>query len=275
MTIRVGLIGCGAIGTTIALAIDNGEAGDIKLVIVYDIVRERAVRLANSLSEKPVVADSYKDVTRSPNVNLVVEAASQQAVRDYVSDALANGKDVMILSVGALSDPELLESLKNIARKYGRRIFIPSGAIAGIDGVKAAAIGGIEEVVLITRKPPKALADSPYIAEKGIKLEAISEPTMLYEGLAEDAIRKFPRNINVAMTLSLAGIGPRRTIVKVVADPTINRNIHEIRVRGRFGELTVVTCNVPSPMNPRTSYLAALSAIRMLKNLSEPILVGT
>jgi len=275
MAVRVGLIGCGAIGKAIALAIDKGEAGDTELVIVYDIVRERAVRLASSLSKKPAAADSYRDVTRSPKVNLVIEAASQQAVRECVPDALANGKDVMILSVGALSDPGLLERLRRIARERGRRILVPSGAIAGIDGVKAAAIGGIEEVVLVTRKPPRALADSPYVAEKGIRLEAISEPTVLYEGPAEDAIRKFPRNVNVAMTLSLAGIGPQRTIVRVVADPTVDRNVHEIRVRGRFGELTVVARNVPSPTNPRTSYLAALSAIRMLKNLSEPILVGT
>ncbi|MEM3464355.1 MAG: aspartate dehydrogenase, partial [Candidatus Bathyarchaeia archaeon] len=177
-----------------------------------------------------------------------------------------------IMSVGALVDSGLLSEISRTAKENGRKVYIPSGAVAGLDGLKASAIGKIESVTLTTRKPVEGLMDNPYFMEKtGGKVE---KPTLVYEGPAREACRLFPANVNVAATLSLAGIGAEKTVVRVVADPTISRNIHEIEVKGDFGELRVHVENVPSAENPKTSFLAALSAIATLKRLTEPIVVG-
>lgn len=179
----------------------------------------------------------------------------------------------MIMSVGALADSKLANQISHIAKENGRRVYVPSGAIAGLDGVKASALGEIERVVLTTRKPPKALMDSSYFREKfGGKIE---KPTLVYEGPAVEACKLFPANVNVATTLGLASIGAEKTIVRVVADPDLERNVHEVEVKGEFGELRVYVENVPFAENPKTSYLAALSAIATLKRLTEPIVVGT
>ncbi|MHA1593217.1 MAG: aspartate dehydrogenase [Candidatus Baldrarchaeia archaeon] len=271
----VGIIGCGAIGTVLARAIDEGKAGNAELIILYDIVREKAEVLANSLRKRPIVASSFKEVIENPRVQLVIEAASQDAVRQYAIEVLRSGKDLMVMSVGAFSDTALFEEVRRIAEETRRKVYIPSGAIVGIDGIKAASVVGIEELVLVTRKPPRALSDAPYLVEKGINLENIKEPVVVYEGPAREAAIKFPKNINVAMTLSIASIGPERTKVRIIADPTLDRNMHEIRARGPFGEIITIAKNVPSPSNPRTSYLAALSAIRTLRKITEPIVIGT
>jgi len=273
MPLGVGLIGCGAIGTVLAQAIDRGQAGDACLLVVFDRNLERAKNLTQKLKSKPKVAKSFKELLECDSVKLVIEAASQGAVEAYAVDVLRAGKDLMIMSVGALVDYRLLSEISRTAKECGRKVYIPSGAIAGLDGVKASSIGKIESVTLITRKPVESLMDNPYFREKtGGKVE---RPTLIYEGSAVEACRLFPANVNVAATLSLAGIGAEKTVVRVVADPTISRNIHEIEVRGEFGELRVHVENVPSAENPKTSFLAALSAIATLKRLTEPLVVGT
>lgn len=152
---------------------------------------------------------------------------------------------------------------------------MPSGAVAGIDGIRSAAIGRIDSVVLTTTKPPSGFAGAPYIAEHDIDLSSLPGATMLFEGTAADAVQAFPANVNVAGTLSLAGIGYGATMVRVIADPAATRNMHEIKVTGAFGALTVRVENVVSPENPKTSYIAILSAIATLKKLTEPVWVGT
>jgi aspartate dehydrogenase len=204
-----------------------------------------------------------------------VEAASQEAVRDYAKAILNSGKDMLIMSVGALADHKFLDELIAIAQAKGAKIYLPSGAIAGLDGLKSAKEAGIEEVTLTTRKPPKSLVDAPYVKEKCIHLKNLKKEMLIYEGPAREAVKFFPANVNVAASLSLAGIGPEKTRVRIIADPKIDRNIHEIFVKGEFGELEVKTRNVPSPENPKTSYLAALSAIATLKKISNNIQVGT
>ncbi len=274
MQVGVAIIGCGAIGTVLARSIDEGRAGATKLVALYDSNVDKAERLAEKLKSKPKVAREFRELLEDPSIGLIVEAASQKAVRQYALDILRAGKSLMVMSVGALVDQELLRSLWREAEKRGCRVYIPSGAIVGVDGVRAASQAGIESVTLTTRKPPRALMDSPYVVERGIDLRSVKEPVVVFEGKASEAVKHFPRSVNVAATLSLAGVGPDRTVVRIIADPNVDRNIHEVRVKGRFGEIVTVAKNVPSPDNPKTSYLAALSAVDTLRRVTEPILVG-
>lgn len=272
---NVAIIGCGAIGSTLARAIDEGKAGDVKLEYLLDVDKEKAVRLAASLSRRPKVAENIDEILRDRTVNLVVEAATPAAVKDYSEKVLLAGKSLMVLSVGAFYDQEFYERILKIVEERKAYVYIPSGAISGIDAVKAAAMEHIEKVELITRKPPAAFKGNEYVIQKGINLDKVEEPMVLFEGTAREAARLFPKGINVALTLSLAGVGADKTKVKVVVDPTVKKNIHEVHVEGAFGKLTCITQNYPSPENPETSYLAALSAIRTLKELTERFKVGT
>jgi len=275
MPLGVGLIGCGAIGTVLARAVDRGKAGDAHLVMVYDLAAEKSRILVRKLTKKPKIAENFEELIDRGDIDLIIEAASQGAVKEYASKVLRAGKDLMIMSVGALVDSELTNEIKRYAKDSGKRVYIPSGAIAGLDGVKAAVIGRVDHVALTTRKPPEGLADAPYVKEKKIHLDRLKNPMTIYEGPALEACRLFPFNVNVAAALGLAGIGPEKTRIRIIVDPTIERNIHEIEVKGEFGELKIRTENVPSAENPKTSYLAALSAIATLRKITEPLLIGT
>ncbi len=270
-----GLIGCGVIGSVLAHAIDEGEAGNTRLIMVYDLVIQKSKKLVNALPIKPKIAKDFTELVGCEDVHLLIEAASQDAVRQYASKVLRAGKDLMIMSVGALVDSKLTNDIRKLADSAGRKVYIPSGAIAGLDGLKSAAIDRIDEAILTTRKPPGGLRDVSYIEQSGINIDALSKPKTVYKGSAVEACKLFPANVNVAAALSLAGIGPQKTKVRIVADPTIQRNIHEIRVKGKFGEFTVRTENMPSPNNPKTSYLAALSAVATLRKITENMLIGT
>jgi len=269
------LIGCGSIGTVIAKAIDEGKAGELTLKVVYDIVREHAETLVNKLSTRPVIAKSSDDLIKRRDVRLVIEAASQEAVKQYAAKILKEGKDFMVMSTGALLDKELFDEITALATKYGGKVYVPSGAIVGLDNIKSAALEEIESVTLTTRKPPVSFEGAPFIKKMKIDLKSIKEPTLLYEGPARKAVKLFPRNVNVAASLSLAGIGPDRTIVKIIADPNVKEITHEIKVKGVFGELVTKTVNKPFPDNPKTSYIAALSAIATLRRISSHISIGT
>ncbi|MBS7605301.1 MAG: aspartate dehydrogenase [Candidatus Bathyarchaeia archaeon] len=271
----VGLVGCGAIGTVIAEAIDRGDAGNISLVVIYDIVKEKAERIASRLVHKPFIARSLGEVLENNRVEIVVEAASQEFVKEYAVKILNSGKDLLVMSVGALLDETLLSEIIDAAKKTGKKIYIPSGAIVGIDNIKSAALGRIEEIMLITRKPLASFRDSRSVKMIKHDLSSIKEPLVLYEGPAREAVKLFPQNINVAATLSLAGIGPDKTRVKIIADPNIKDIIHEIYVKGEFGEIYTRAVNKPFPSNPRTSYIAALSAIATLKRIASSIIIGT
>jgi len=273
--IGAGLIGCGAIGTVIAEAIDSGRAGEIDLVVVYDIIMERAQNLASKLNCKPLVAKNINEILERDDVQIVIEAASQEAVKQYAVKVLSSNKDLMVMSTGALLDETLMAKITEAAKNSGRRVYVPSGAIVGLDNVKSAAIGQIEDVTLITRKPPISFKGAPYIEKSKVDLSALKEPLTLYEGSAREAVKLFPQNVNVAATLSLAGVGPDKTRVKIIVDPGIKNIIHEVHLRGEFGEILTRTVNKPFPSNPRTSYIAALSAIATLKKISENIIIGT
>jgi aspartate dehydrogenase len=273
--LKVALIGCGSIGTTLAKAIDEGEAGEVELVWLYDLKPKKSKELAKRLRSKPKIAKGAAEILADKAIDLVIEAASQKAVAQYALDVLKSGKDLMVMSVGAFGDEKLLRSVRRASERSGRKVYVPSGAILGIDGVKAAMLGEIEEAVLTTRKPPAALAYSAYLRERGLSLAMLKEPLVVFEGTAREAVRAFPESVNVAATLSLAGIGLDKTKVRIIADPSLDRNVHEVMVRGKAGEFMTQARNVPSPENPKTSYLAALSAIRTLRNLTETIRIGT
>ena len=204
-------------------------------------------------------------------MDLVIEAASQQAVKDYALKIIGKGVNLVILSVGALLDKAFFKELMEKANVSGARIYIPSGAIGAIDLVKAASIMNVDEILLITRKPPKAFKGSP--GASNIDLNNLEKPQVLFEGNAEDVVKLFPANVNIAATLSLASGGDVK--VRVVADPTIDLNIHEIIIKGDFGEAKIILRNTPSPANPRTSLLAILSTIRLIKEMINPARIGT
>ncbi len=269
--LKIGIIGCGAIGARICAAIDNGSI-NAQLVAIYDRKSEHCEKILRQLKNKPLISSFEELISKA---DIVVECASQAALCELGLSVLENGKDLMVMSVGAFMDQELLKKFYMTAKKNDCRIYIPSGAIAGIDGLKSASMASIDRVILSTTKNPKGLEGAPYIIEHNIDPGSFHEKTLIFKGTAKEAVRAFPANVNVAASLSLAGIGSDRTEVNIFVDPGSIRNIHEITVTGDFGKFTCCIENVPSPDNPRTSLLAALSAIATLKKIAEPIQIGT
>jgi len=239
---KVGIIGCGAIATLIAEAVERQLVVCDELVL-YDQDEKKAEALKVSLSFPVTVVAGIEEMLRlKPKV--IVEAASQQAAREYVGLIVAEGIDLIVMSTGALLGLNVQSS----------KVHVPSGAIGGLDALSSAALAGIDEVVLTSRKNPRAL-------ELNNK-----EATLVYEGTAEEAARLYPREMNVAATLALT-VKPAKVRVQVVSDPEVQRNTHEFQVKWRFGEMFLLFANDPHPENPRTSALAAWSAIRLLQTL--------
>jgi aspartate dehydrogenase len=265
--LTIGIIGSGAIGSIIARAIDAGEVGG-HLVAIADLDRPRAESLAGILDRTPEIR-TIREI--AAQADLIVEAAGTAAVTEVLREAIPRGKDVLVLSVGGLVDAS---GWIDQASNQGTRIYCPSGAIAGLDAIKAANIGKIESARITTRKPPGGLAGAPYLQEHDIDVLNLAEPKIVFEGSAREACFAFPANVNVSAALALAGIGIDKTRVRLIADPGISRNIHEIEVEGDFGVIRTVTENVPS-QNPKTSRLAALSAIALLKHLTGALRIGT
>jgi aspartate dehydrogenase len=262
----VGIVGCGAIGREIALNLPKIKG--MRLTHLSDIDKEKAELLSLFFSPAPKVVELSELVE---NVDLVVESASADAVSGVVKRAISAHSDVMIMSVGGIvQNRELLAK----AERSGIKVYIPSGAICGIDGIKAASCGKIKSVKLTTRKPPSALKDAEYVKRKRMKLSQIKREKVVFSGSAVDAVNLFPANINVAATLSLAGIGLHKTEVVIVADPKIKRNIHQIEIEGESGRISVTCENLPSK-NPKTSQLAYLSAIALLRQIASSVRIGT
>ncbi len=263
------VIGCGAIGTTIARAVE--EIPNIETVYLTDRSQECATRLQEKLTKVRYVPDI---VPVLGDIRLVVEAASQEAARYYAPLALSAGVDVLMMSVGVLHDEAFQSDIFRLARRKGGKLYVPSGAVGGIDALSAAKLEDIDEVTLTSTKPPSAFGESDYLKSKGLDPTNIRVRTPLFEGPAREAVKHFPQNINVAATIALAGIGFEKTIIRIVCDPQVKTNEHHLRARGKFGELDVVTRNVPSPRNPKTSYLAALSAISAIKKIAGSSWIG-
>lgn len=257
---RVGLIGCGTIGFLTAKAVDEGRV-NAKLVYVYDSQKEVALRLVEKLRDKPKILDGVEEMLKDKRLEVIVEAASNEAVIKYLKPIIDAGKEVLVMSIGGLLFPET----RGIYEENAARIHVPAGAIAGLDAVQAISLVGVDEVVLTTRKPPEALAYSNYFKEHGINLEKIREPTLVYEGPVEDALKHFPRSVNVAAALAL--YSKSGVLVRIIADPTRREIMHEIDVESKVSNLKILVENMPHPENPRTSYLAALSCIQKLREV--------
>jgi aspartate dehydrogenase len=266
--LKIGILGVGAIGRTIATAIDQKQV-DAQLIALSDQQRDQAAEFAEQLSSVPSVLEIDEMIER---VDLAVEAASQSVLPGFVPKALARTRDMLIMSVGGLLGHDDWFAQ---AAERGCRIYVPSGAIAGLDGIKSASIGRIDSAVLTSRKPIAALKGTNYVVEQNIELDALKEETIIFEGSAEEAARAFPSTSNVAASLRLAVVPSAPVRVRVMAVPGGSKNIHEILVQGEFGRLSVAVENVPSKSNPRTSQLAAFSAIATLRNLTQSLRVGT
>ena len=265
------MIGCGNIGSFIAEYLDKNKK--FNLVSIFDVDVNKAECLVNTLNNKPVIVNNIPSLLK--DIDLVVEAASQKVLRDYSVEILRAGKDFMLMSVGALADSNLFNNMKKEAKKNKCKIYIPSGAICGVDGIKAAGVGVVDTVTLKTTKPPKAFTNIKYLEDKGINVNNITTSTIVYEGPAGEAVKLFPKNINVSTTLSLLGLGFEKTTVKIIVDPNIENNIHEVCLKGECGEINIKLVNKPSPTNPKSSHITSLSAVRTLEDMVDVIKIGT
>jgi aspartate dehydrogenase len=250
---RIGLLGCGNIGHIIAQ-----QGGGFTISAVYDLVFERAQEIAGISGAHP-----YKDFDSfiTADIDIVVEAASVSAVKNYAGQVLSHNKDLVIMSVGALSDTVFREEIRILALKAGRKIHIPSGAIFGLDNLKIGRISEITRLLLRTTKSPSSLG---IIADSR---------RLIFSGKANECIKAYPKNVNVSVAMSLAA--GRDTDVELWVDPSADRNVHELFIEGSFGETYIRVTNIPSPGHTATSYLAALSILSLLNNLNDPIMVGT
>lgn len=258
---RIGIIGCGAMGSGIAEYICGNLGDRAKIIAISDMNLEKANRLSEKIKPRPLIATIDELINKS---DLIIEAASGEVSGEIAEKADSLEKDVLIMSTGGLLKKQSL--IEKITRGNSC-IHIPSGAICGLDGLRSAMTGKVDSVTITTRKPLKGLAGSPYLKEKNIDIEKIDKETLIYSGTARDAIMYFPQNINVAVTLSIYGLGPDRTNVKIFTSPEYTRNTHEIEVEGEFGRFWTRTENVASRDNPKTSQLAIFSAIAKLKEL--------
>jgi len=262
--VRVGLIGYGSIGRLVAQALVAGKVED---AVLTGILRARPGAEPAPPPGIAIAGDLAALLATAPTV--VVETAGHAALREHGAAVLGAGCDLLTVSVGALADDSLLASLEDAARRTGRRLLVPSGAIAGLDMLNAARLAGLESVSHTVRKPPAALLPP----DEAAAVTAAAAPRVLYEGPAREAVRRFPENVNVVAAVSLSGLGFDRTIARVVADPSVTHNTHEVEARGTFGTLHVEVRNVPGP-NPKTGLIVAPSVIRALQRLRATVLLG-
>lgn len=268
-SLRLGIAGLGAIGMAVARKIDSGAVPGIALSAIAVRDRQKAAAKLADFQSKPQVM-SLSDL--ADHADVVLECVPGALFAEVARPTIEKGRIFMPLSVG-----QLLEHMDLVerARVTGARIIVPTGALAGLDAIRAIAEGEVESVRIRTRKPPQGLEGAPYLKSQGISLQGLTEPLRVFEGSAREAIRGFPANVNVAVALSLAGIGPDRTRIEIWADPGVTRNTHTIEAVSSSSNLTVTIENIPSPENPATGKVTALSALAALRRLTAPLVVGT
>jgi aspartate dehydrogenase len=271
--LRAALLGAGTIAR---LVLDHIRCGELPGVEVVAIAGRPGSARAQALGREfgiPAVAGREALLAARPET--VLEAASHQAVREYLVPLLDSGVKVVLLSAGALADDSLRKAAEQAAERSGAVLYVPSGGIGGLDALKAACAAGVDEVSIQVAKPPAAWEHIPYVEALGIDLNRLPGAHILFEGPAREGVPHFPQNVNIAAVLSMAGIGFDRTRLTVVADPAITRNTHTIRVSGRSGRFSVVLENIPAPENPKTAWLACYSALAALRELASPVRYGT
>ncbi len=270
---RVAIIGGGTIATLFIEHIRKGDLGDAQVVAVMG--RNDASR------GKPLADDNgIAYVTTLPELlaqqpDVVVEAASHEAVREFGVALLDKGIALIVLSGGALCDDALRARLEASAMQTGAMLYVPSGGICGLDALKTMCMAGVDEVAITVTKPPVAWKGIAYVETLGLDLNKLLVPTTLFDGSAREGVPLFPANVNIAAVLSMAGVGFDRTRLKVVADPALTLNTHYITMRGKTGNVSIKLESVPSPDNPKTSWLACYSALAALKYAKSPVRYGT
>lgn len=263
----IGIVGCGTLGMAILRAVEEGRLR-VSVAGVTSRGEEKARAALAGLANPPPYLPLDELIERS---TLVVEAAGGAVVPELARAVFAAGKDLLVISGGALLEhPQLVEE----ARARGCRLILPSGAIAGVDGIKSACQGRVDHVTITTRKPPHSLAGAPYLEQHGISLEGLTEETEIFHGPVREACRGFPANVNVSATVSLAGLGPDKTTIRILAVPGLEFNCHTIEVEGEFGSLKVEISNIPTE-NPKTGRLTAMSIVRSIADAMDTVVVGT
>jgi aspartate dehydrogenase len=265
--LRVAVAGLGPIGIRVVEALDRGIDGLVLAAVSVQNPEKHRSRLAG-LKRPPEILpiEALSDVA-----DIVIECAPSNLVRSIVAPFVSKGKTAVVLSAGALLDHE---DLIELAKQNGGQIVVPTGALIGLDAVTAAAVGTIHSVRMVTRKPVRGLAGAPYIVENNIDIEGITEPLRIFEGTAREAAKGFPANLNVAVALSLAGIGPDRTRLEIWADPALTRNMHRIEVDSDSARFSMSIENIPSE-NPKTGLITGLSVIAYLRKQGAALRVGT
>jgi aspartate dehydrogenase len=264
---RVAVAGLGAIGAAVVRELDRGIEGlALAAVSAQNIEKHRAWLDALKTVPEALPIEKLADAA-----DIVVECAPSRLVRSIVAPVVARGKTAIVLSVGALLENE---DLIDLAKENGGQIVVPTGALIGLDAVTAAAEGTIHSVRMVTRKPLQGLAGAPHLVENNLSIERLTEPLRIFEGTAREAAKGFPANLNVAVALSLAGIGPDRTRVEIWADPTVTRNTHRIEVDSDSARFSMSIENIPSE-NPRTGRITALSVIACLRKQRASMRIGT
>lgn len=259
---NIGILGSGSIGSEIATAVCNGEIEEATLVGIYDQSLDAVDTLAQQLPAAVPCFTDFEKFLDSPGMRMVVECASPAAVKQHAEEVIDRGKDLLMASSGALTDTDFFLRLAKLAQARGCQLIVPSGALGGIDAIRAAH-NHLEEVTLTTTKTPESLLGAPGFAKWAPK--EITKPEVIFDGSVLEAIDLFPANINVGATLSLVGLGPIETKVRIVADPQSPGNVHEVYARGDFGIMRFTMINRPYGRNPRTSYLAILSVLETLR----------
>jgi aspartate dehydrogenase len=266
--LTVGIAGLGAIGLHLARALDQGVQG-LRLVAVSAKDQAKAAANIAGFANKPAIVPLAQ---LAELADIVVEAAPAAVFEEVATAAIERGRIFVPSSCGALL-PRM--HLVERAKQTGARIIVPTGALLGLDAVRAAAEGNVSSVTIETRKPPGGLVGAPYLDIHKIDVLAITTPTMIFKGNAFDAAQGFPANVNVAAALALAGIGPERTMVEIWADPAMTRNQHTIRVESAEVRLTMTIENVPSVENPRTGKITPLSILACLRGMTSTLKVGS
>jgi aspartate dehydrogenase len=266
--LRVAVAGLGAVGFQVAQRLAEG-LDDLSLVAVSARNRPAAeARMAVVDASVPVLAlEALAEVA-----DVVVECAPAAVFPLVAEPALRAGRVLVPISVAALMEHLYLV---DVAKATGGRILVPSGALLGLDAVRAAAEGEIHSVRMVTRKPPAGLQGAPYLEAHGIDLDNLNEPLRVFSGTAREGAAGFPANLNVAAALGLAGIGLDRTELEIWADPGVSRNCHRIVVEADSARFTLEIENIPSEANPRTGRLVANSVVASLQRLVAPLIVGT
>ena len=271
--LKICVIGCGSIGTEIAFAVSSGRVPNMTVRSIFDIDKARARKLLSVLNEDVIISDSITEIINDEKIDLVVECVSPSFVSNNAIEILQSGISMLILSSGALIDKNFYEKVNQACNFKDVQVYIPSGAVGGIDTIKAVKTL-LKTVTIVTTKPPKALLGAPGFKE--YENSIIDEKFTVFEGSAIEAVKLFPSNLNVSATISIVGVGPERTRVKVIADPNSSDNIHEIYVTSEAGDFMFKFQNKPHKTNKKTSYLAILAAIETLRSISESkLLVGT